>query len=329
MILTEGYMDVISLHQAGFDCAVASLGTSLTADHAQLLARYTNEVVICYDSDGAGISAAQRAIGILEKTGLNVKVLRVQGAKDPDEFIKTKGREAFTLLLDRSENHIEYRLMQIRMKYDLEQSENKVAFLSEAVEVIASLENAVEREVYGGRVAEVAGVTAEAVRQEVKRARERRLKREKKRQERKDLDPASLLQPQQRELRYENIRSARAEEGVIRLALLDPELLDRTPAELAERFSSPVLAKIFTELKRRSQEHREASIPLMADALTPEEMSHLTTLATRPESSENMSQALTDYIEIIMEESSRSIANDDDLRSLTAKYREKKGRYGG
>ena len=108
LLLTEGYMDTISLHQAGFDCAVASLGTSLTADHAKLLSRFTKEVILCYDGDTAGVQAANRAIPMLEKTGLKVRVLRITGAKDPDEFIKTFGREAFARLLDRSENYVAY-----------------------------------------------------------------------------------------------------------------------------------------------------------------------------------------------------------------------------
>ena len=102
VILTEGYMDTISLHQAGFTSAVASLGTALTEEHGQLLARYFKEAVIAYDGDGAGVAAAQRAIPLLEKAGLKVKVLRMQGAKDPDEFIKAYGREAFARLLEQS-----------------------------------------------------------------------------------------------------------------------------------------------------------------------------------------------------------------------------------
>lgn len=149
VILTEGYMDTISLHQAGFDCAVASLGTSLTSEHAQLLARYFQEVIISYDGDGAGVAAAQRAIPLLEKAGLKVKVLRMQGAKDPDEFIKRFGREAFAKLLERSENQVDYRLAQIQKKYDLTDDGQKVAFLQEAAQLIASLSSAVEREIYG------------------------------------------------------------------------------------------------------------------------------------------------------------------------------------
>ncbi|MEI3112267.1 MAG: toprim domain-containing protein, partial [Oscillospiraceae bacterium] len=113
LILT-GYMDTIALHQGGFDCAVASLGTSLTEDHARLISRYTKEVILAYDGDAAGVNAAQRAIPILDKTGLHVRVLQMRGAKDPDEFIRKFGREAFQRLLDGSENQMEYRLEQLR-----------------------------------------------------------------------------------------------------------------------------------------------------------------------------------------------------------------------
>ena len=132
IILSEGNIDVVSLHQAGFDSAVASLGTSLTPEQARLLSRYTNEVIIAYDNDGAGIKASQRAIGILEKLDMKVKLLRVTGAKDPDEFIKTKGPDAFRNLLDGSENQIDYRLHAVTSKYDLTVDEQKVEFLKEA-----------------------------------------------------------------------------------------------------------------------------------------------------------------------------------------------------
>ena len=203
-------MDTISLHQAGFDSAVASLGTSLTPEHAQLLSRYFPEAIIAYDGDGAGVSAAQRAIPLLERAGMKVRVLRVTGAKDPDEFIKQFGRDAFLRLLDQSENQVDYRLEQIRKKYDLSDDSQKVGFLQEAAQLLSSLPSAVEREIYGRHAAETAGVSPEAVAQEVKKAFQRRLRKEQKQQERRDLTPAIQLQPKSRGLRYENIRSARA-----------------------------------------------------------------------------------------------------------------------
>ena len=223
-MLFRSYMDTIALHQAGFDNAVASLGTALTEEHGQLLARYFKEAVIAYDGDGAGVAAAQRAIPLLEKAGLKVKVLRMQGAKDPDEFIKAYGREAFARLLDQSEDRVDYRLAQLQKKYDLADDSQRIAFLQEAAQLISTLHSAVEREIYGGHAAQTAGITPEAMKLEVDRALKGRLRKEKKRQERMDLNPVSQVQPKARSLRYKNVRSARAEEGLVRLLLLDPGL---------------------------------------------------------------------------------------------------------
>lgn len=156
IVLTEGYMDTISLYQAGFDCAVARLGDpSLTADHAKLLSRFTKEVVICYDADSAGVQAANRAIPMLEKTGLKVKVLRVTGAKDPDEFLRSFGRDAFARLLDQSENYVEYNLRQLQSGYDLTDPLQKAEFARAGAEQLASLDSPVEREVYAGQLSEI------------------------------------------------------------------------------------------------------------------------------------------------------------------------------
>ena len=125
-------MDVIALHQAGFDSAVASLGTSLTEEQARIIARHTDRIVISYDADGAGQAAAQRAIDILKKCDLQVKVLRIPGAKDPDEFIKARGADAFRNLIERSEDHNAFRIERIAAKYDLEDDEARVLFLRDA-----------------------------------------------------------------------------------------------------------------------------------------------------------------------------------------------------
>lgn len=330
IILTEGYMDTIALHQAGFDCAVASLGTALTAEHAQLLARYTKEAVIAYDGDGAGVAAAQRAIPLLEKAGLKVKVLQMRGAKDPDEFIKTYGRDAFAKLLDESTNHIEYRLEKIRTKYDLNDDAQRIEFLHEATGLIASLSSAVEREVYGGRAAQAAGISAEAMAQEVKKELRRRIYKEKKKQERHDLAPAANLQPNQRGLRYDNVRSAAAEEGVLRLILLEPALLDQTDGLAGAEFSAPLLGKVFDLLRDRHTSGREVNLGGLAGTLTAEEMSHLARINDRPENLGHAQRALTDYINIIRMERLKQQGGTDEelLRAAQAKYRRDKS-YGG
>ncbi len=327
IILTEGYMDTISLHQGGFDCAVASLGTALTEDHAQLISRYVNEVVISYDGDEAGVNAAQRAIGILEKTGLTVKVLQMKGAKDPDEFLKKYGAQPFEHLLEQSGNHIEYQLKKLQEKYDLRRDEEKVRYLQESAELIAALPSPVEREVYGTRAAEAAGLSPEAMAQEVRRAGIQHSKRRKRQETRLALNPMQELQPRDRRLRYRNLRSARAEEGLLCLIEQDPELLRTVEGRIgAEEFSSEFLGRIYSIYLRRWQDGKSLNASLLAGELAPEEMDQLVTLLQQPAHLGNAQEALEDYINIIRTERLKSsIAESDD--ALLA-YRDKKANGG-
>ena len=327
VILTEGYMDTISLHQAGFDSAVASLGTALTEEHGQLLSRYFKEAVIAYDGDGAGVAAAQRAIPILEKAGLKVKVLRMQGAKDPDEFIKAYGREAFAKLLDQSENQVDYRLAQLQKKFDLSDDSQKVAFLQEAAQLVSALHSAVEREIYGGHAAQAAGVTPDAMKLEVDRALKGRLRKAKKQQERRDLTPTSQLQPRARSLRYENVRSARAEEGLLRLLMLDPGLADKMAGITGAEFSSPLLGRAFDRLMQRAGEGLSTQLAALAEDFSGGEMDHLAQVAAQPESVANSGQAIADYISLIRGEKllrEGGEQGDDLLLAVQKKYQQKK-----
>ncbi len=298
IILVEGNIDVVSLHQAGFDSAVASLGTSLTPEQARLISRFKQEVVIAYDADEAGKKAAQRAIGILEKLELKVRVLTVRGAKDPDEFIKAKGPEAFQNLLAESENHVEYRLDAVRAKHDLATDEGKVAYLKEAAGVIAQLPDRAAREVYAMRAASQCGVSPEAVQDEVRQQRRRRAAAARRQTEREELRPLRMSQPQERGIQYKNPRSAAAEEGVIRLLNLDPSLF--RGVELAEAdFSSPELWRIYSALRRRADEGAGLSPAAMSGDLSPEEFSLFTSVIQKPESAANAPRALADYIAIM------------------------------
>ena len=167
IILVEGNIDVVALHQYGFDNAVASLGTSLTEEQVALLSRYTEQVILTYDGDEAGQRAAQRAIPMLEKAGIQVKVLQMKDAKDPDEFLNKFGADRFQMLLEESSNRVEYQINAIRKKYDLREDDQKVRYVQEAAELICSLDSSVKREVYGNRVAESAGISSEADRKSV------------------------------------------------------------------------------------------------------------------------------------------------------------------
>ena len=324
ILLAEGNIDVVSLHQAGFDGAVASLGTSLTPEQARLISRYTKEVVIAYDSDGAGQKAAKRAIGLLEPLDLKVKVLQMEGAKDPDEFIKANGRDAFANLLNDSENHIAYQLGKAAGGKDLDGDEGRVAYLKEATAVIAELTSPVEREVYAMRAAETAGVSKEAVLSEAERLRKKEFSAAKKQAERDAVrNLRASVQPKSRALKYENPRSARAEEGVIRLLYLDPALLDGTDLK-PEEFSSPMLGRLYGILLEKAAQHTSLSMAALSGCFSPEEVDHITGILQAPEVLSRGRQALTDYIDIIRTERGAASAQDD-LLAFAEKMRNKKG----
>ena len=324
LILVEGYMDAIALHQYGFDCAVASLGTALTEDGANLLSRYTEQVVLIYDGDEAGQNATKRAIPILEKAGLQVKVLQMRDAKDPDEFLKKFGADRFKLLLEESSNRVEYQLNAIRKKYDLRDDDQKVKFLQESAELISSLGSSVQREVYGNRVAEEAGISGDAMKLEVSRAYKRRVYQEKKKQEKIDLAPAKNLQPRERSIRYDNLRSALAEEMVLAQILLEPALLSEIPDLTAEMFSSAMLGKAFSQLSQRYQQGLEVSLSGLTD-FTAEEMAHLAGITQRQRGPVNH-QGLQDCVRTIREEFQRSQAKtEEDIMLLREKMQKSKG----
>ena len=337
IILCEGNLDVVTLHQAGFDNAVASMGTALTQEQLRLLSRYTKELVLCYDNDNAGQQATQRALDLLNNSEFTVKVLRLPNRmdngvpmkQDADDFIKAYGPDAFERLLNGSEGGIEFRMAQIAGKYDLTNDEQRVAYAAEISGELCKLDNAVEREIYTARAAQTAGLSAEALRLEVKRALRRRIAADKKRRERRELNPAVSLQPQERGIRYENLRSAMAEEGVIRLLLQDPGLFAGPIPIEPEDFSSPLLGRIYGLLWRDKEAGCAPGIARLTEDLTSQEMNHLSALVQRPESAANGAQALRDYIAVIRQEKEkRDGSSEDPLAAAVHTFKQKKG-YGG
>ena len=319
IILCEGNVDVVSLHQAGFDNAVASLGTSLTPEQARLISRYVNEVVIAYDGDSAGQKATARAISILEKLDVKVRVLTMTGAKDPDEYIKKFGADGFRNLLEKSEDHTDYTLGKIKDKYDLTVPESKLGFLKEAEEYVATFSGKAEREVYSMRIADMIGVSPQAVRDDVENLRRRNSGRNKRQAEKQEINLAGKSPI--KSIRYENSRSAMAEEGIIRLLYLDSQLFDRITPPEPEQFSVPELGNIYRAIRKLGRtEH--VTIAKLSGELSPDEVSLLTVILQKPETIANGQKALSDYIEIM--ESERQDKSSVDLQSLADTMRKKK-----
>lgn len=336
IILCEGNLDVVTLHQAGFDNAVASMGTALTVEQTRLLSRFTKELVLCYDNDNAGQLATQRALELLNNSEFSVKVLKLPNRmvdgkptkQDADDFIKNYGPAAFENLLSGSENGVEFRMTQIAARYDLTSDEGRIGYAGEMAEELCRLENAVERDVYTNRAAQTAGLSPEAMKLEVQRAFKRRSARDRKARERQELNLTRSLQPADRAIRYDDLRSAMAEEGVIRLLMQDDSLFPDQPPLREDEFSSPLLGRIYGELWRCRGSG--SSMAALSASLTPEEMSHLTTLLQKPESTANAPQALADYIRIIREEGVKRSGRSamDALAAARDTYKDKKG-YGG
>ena len=326
LILVEGNIDVVALHQAGFDGAVASLGTSLTEDQVRLLSRYTNSVVIAYDSDEAGRKAALRAITLTEKTEMSVKLIDMGDAKDPDEYLKKHGADAFKLLLERSENHIEYRLMAIKNRFDMSTDEGRLAYLSAATELLSELSSKPEREIYGARVAQTAGISAGSVENEVARLLGMKNARRKKQFEKQVTRMVADLQPADRSLRYINEFSAAAEEGVIRCLVRDPVLMKGVgEAGLTrEEFTSPLLAKVFAALERRVSEGRETQEAFILSELEPDEASQLTAVLNKPEGLPHSEKTIREYIEKIRTEKIKSGDPSVELLLEYKRHREMK-----
>lgn len=338
IILCEGNLDIVTLHQAGFDNAVASMGTALTQEQIRLLSRFTKELVLCYDNDNAGKIATERALQLLNNSEFSVKVLQlprrlVDGEyrkQDADDFIKFQGPDAFERLLTGSENGIEFRMAQVAAKHDLASDEARVAYCEEISELLSSLPSAVEREIYAARAAEIAKITPEAMKLEVQRAFKRRLAREKRAELRRDLNPAAQLQPKERSLRYENVRSARAEEGILRILLMDDSLFPSDPPLSESEFSSPLLGRVFTQLWQVKAAGRPVTLGTLFETLSGEEASHITAICQQPESAQNAQQALADYIRIVKTEADKRAGSGpiDPLLAATEKYKDKKGTGG-
>ena len=337
-ILCEGNIDVITLHQAGFDNAVASMGTALTVEQTRLLSRYTKELVLCYDNDTAGQLATQKNIELLRDSEFTVRVLQLPRRladgeyvkQDVDDFIKFNGPEAFEAVLGGSEEQMDYRMGAVAAKYDLSDGQQKIAYAGEISQLIASVPNAVEREVYAGRAAEAAGISREAMLLEVRRAWGKRRGQDRQALVRENLSVSALRQPKERSIRYTDMRSAMAEEGVVRLLFLDGALAEQCRDLPAEDFSSPLLARIYTQQLAAHREGRTLTTAALAGELSPEEMGHLADILQEPAALANAGRAMGDYIRVIKDCAlkRRGAGEIDPLLAARDQFKEKRG-YGG
>ncbi len=223
LILCEGYMDVIAVHAAGIPTAVATLGTAITGEQAHIMARYTKEVVIAYDMDDAGRRAAEKAIALLDGVGVRTKILKLDSAKDPDEFIRKKGADAFRLRLDGSENQFDYRCNTVIAAHDLEDFNDKQVCVNEITALLATLHSDVERDVYIARLAEKLNVSRESLKNDVRRSRYKKVNGQKREETRRMVEKTAGVGDRINPDKMKYLRAAAAEETILGILLLYPE----------------------------------------------------------------------------------------------------------
>ena len=220
LILCEGNIDVVSLHAAGFENAVASLGTALTDEQARILAKYTKQVILAYDSDEAGQRAAHRAMGIFAKVGLDVRILQMQGAKDPDEYIKKFGAEKFRQLIKNSRTGFEFKLQSVLSRHDLTIPDEKIKAAAELCSIISKVYSSAEREVYIHAVADRLSLSEDSLRKDVESAIRRNMKEGKQQESQQARLSAMGIRDKVNPEAAGNIRAAAAEEAILGLLLL-------------------------------------------------------------------------------------------------------------
>ena len=331
VILVEGNMDVISLHQAGFQNTVAALGTAFKPEQAKILSRYTKEVVLTLDADAAGIKAAARAGEVLRNTGLKVRVVSVPDGKDPDEFIKKHGAARFKAVLDGAVNEIEYKLITAVGDIDVNSPDGKVKYINRAADIIAESNDTIERDVYIGRLSEKYGISRTALTSRVEETR-RKLSRQARKKEINEIirpkfdsnapNPEKRIYP----------AAAAAEENVIAVLFNHPDFFEKAYEELKpQQMITALNSKIYGKICEVLAADKTLDISQFSEILSDAQTGYLVSLINGDRARENPLIVLKDSISVILDESAkkdlpdvRDMDNDTWAQSLTDLIEKKK-----
>ena len=333
LILCEGYMDVIAMHQAGFTNAVAALGTAFTQEQISLLSRYCDELVLSFDGDDAGQKATQRALKLLANAPMKLRVMKIVGGKDPDEVIKTQGKEKMQELISAAQNDTEFALSSAQAKYDITTDDGKLNFINEAVNILAGVGNAVERDIYISRVAKITDTQREPIVQQVNRAvfmkkkRDSRAQFETEAREAAGDDKGKIPNPERRA----NLRACRAEETILASLLLNPDYLKRYASMLgAESFITQVNRTLYLDISERIRAGRPLDLSYFAEEATNEQISILSYLIAYGSRIAGTPQEFEDCIRTLADEKLKKSAaavdmSDADFLKIMENKRKKAG----
>ena len=316
-ILCEGYMDVISMHQAGFDTAVCACGTALTPEQVKLIGEYADEVILSYDSDEAGQKAAARSLELFAPSPARVSVLNIPGAKDPDEFIKKFGRDRFEMLLNGTANATEFKLAKIRAKYDIATDKGRLDYIKEALALLAGHISPTEREVYAGRLAEETGISRGAIQTQLQgavRRAEQTARRRRQQQLAGEGVAASFKVPSDLG-GSKALGLANAEQQLVAAMLKDPAVIRKVRAKITPgEFLLPEMQQVCSAIFALDSQGAAVSLSALGAVLSEQDLAQLAQLLAR-----NADLNLTDQdIEMFLARIRKSLPKSSKAGSMSA-----------
>lgn len=297
LVLCEGYMDVVAMHSAGFKNSVATLGTAITSEQARLISKYAKKVIVAYDSDDAGKMATHRALNILDEVDISSTVLKMEDAKDPDEYIKKNGNIRFKLLLENSNNISEYEIDELKSKYDLNTNEGKIEFTKASVYTLAKIKNKIEQDVYINNVAQITGVVPDTIKQQVNAIILKNNKASQKQQWQKITQNREVFADKVNPEKGKNLTATLIEENILAFLFRNNEVFGATVAKLKpEDFVTEFNSKIFSMMIHLNAQDIELSINNVTSNLTRDEGSAVARIIAQNEMSSNNTDELDEYI---------------------------------
>lgn len=335
LILAEGYMDVIAINQAGFENVVATLGTSLTPEQARIMRSYADEVIISYDSDNAGQNATQRAINLFGSAGITARIIKIEGAKDPDEFIKKFGSQRFKMLLDNSDGAVNFELEKCRNGIDLDTDTGKVEFLKRSVRVLAQISNTLERDVYISAVAKKNEINIDVLREQVN-AEIRKSKNIEKKKEWQNIRSTPLYSDSLVPEKAKAPREIRAEEMILACIFKHPDLIGKISSNFNfDCFITEFYRRIFVVYCEKIKESPEFSLTMFSDVFNDEEMGKIAGIEAKNKEVtiterdlDNCVKILLDYKNNPLKNSEHQLSDDDLLNIVNAAQRSKRAESG-
>ena len=331
LILVEGYMDAISLHQAGFDNAIACLGTALTSEMAHLLSRYTDQINLSYDADEAGQKATQRAIGIFSSIGMKLKVLQLSGGKDPDEILKKYGPERFRSLIDGASNDIEFALVKAKKDFDLDTADGKMKYLTKACEILADTGDSIAQDVYASKIAGELDVEKQTVTVRIGQLRRRKMNTRQK-QKFTAIAQKTISETNREVLKSgQTIREIKAQKRILSSLYQNPDFISMLDGKIDENdFPDGTVRKLFTVLTDKIKNGESLELNCFAETLSDSEMSEFVGIVRSADGLNSSKKEFSDCINVICTEKNKdgkvsaAQMNDEEFSKAFDAFKAKK-----